>query len=717
MDRSDPDDITKEACKLLTEMCDHEQARAGFVVFARELIAERSLTALNTDALRKDLRNALNSIKYDTDDKGGTDLPQGLTKAKDLLIQSNSVAEGRNPMIVLLSDGADANVLPEREQIKDAELEQTVKFFAEQGIPVYTIALTSSTDPADIDLPRLQDIAARTDGLFYEVKKADQLSDILSKILAHQLRSNIESIAQFTADGTSQRVDFTIPNDSIYLANIIILNKAGVKIDKLYMPGKEPRQSLQFPSDTVMVSNTSVYQLVKLINPQKGEWTLYITGAKEDEITINLINCYDMQFDLKANKYTVPNGDSVTFEAYCSSLVDGESATDVFNGADGVLTLTHVETGAEQSVDFAWNGSAMTASFQFTKAGKYSVGGRIIGKDGGYDRPITPIEITVEPYPLALIADSDETSKTLFTPFLGMKLFNKADVSLVNAFSWDKDATISVTPVPGGWEDVCEFNYDETTGLATASAIKSGNGTVELKVSDSFGQSATYTIRVKALPGWLPWVISLAVIALIVAIIFIIIKIKAPSFKGTLLVSVVLPYRLADMTPPEAEIDLSTLNTKKKMSFNSVLASNFDIGGQYSTVLGEISSFMTRFQFEPGNSEGTALKMHVPASQAGETIQIGASPVEKKRVEKLVAGFPVILNYNMSGEEYQFNLSLKEIDPWDPNMGGNNDFDFGSANDDNSFGNFGDFGSDNSSNNFGDSFGGGNNNSSDGGIW
>ena len=698
MGYSDPNEIAKEACKLFVDMCDYEQARAGYVMFSSEIAGYQPLTEMNSTALRAMLRKALDSIKYPK--AGGTDISLGLTTAMNTLIEYNGVGGDRSPMIVLLSDGRTEYVAKDRENIHAAEFEDTLNYLAEHNIPVYTIALNGA-GTADVDT--LKAVAERTNGLFFETNTADNLSDILTQILASQLRSNIDAIAEFVGDGSAQTVTISIPNDSIYQANIIILTSKGVSDLHLREPsGNE----VVIPSDKVMTSTSAAYQLVKIINPTKGDWQMTLTGADKDLITINLINCYDMQFNLRADRYTVTNGDSITFDAYCSSLVNGETDSSIFDGAEGILTIHHVESGAEQEVDLAWNADTMRASVQFTTAGNYTVSGRIIGKANSYDRPITPIEVKVNPYPLTLIAPSAETSKMIFSPFLGIKYANSMRVPLAGAFSWDKDATLSVTPVPGGWEDLCNFDFDPADGVATVEATGSGNATVELKVSDSFGQTATYTIRAKIIPGWLPVVILLALAAAVVAVVLAVKKAKAPYLKGTLKVSVVLPSDLSNMTPPEAEIDLAALSRKGKIALDALLASNLTTGGQYAQALSAIAGFVHKVEIEAANADSSALKVHLPAAEKAASVQFGGSPVEKRCTKRLSINMPAMLSYTSFGSEYQITFAFADSNFGDAGFGSAGGFGGFGGDSSGSAGGFGGFGGDSSgSGNAGGGFG------------
>jgi|GEM_PF-1574016 len=725
MRSSDPAYLSKEACKLFTDMCDYEQARVGFVLFTSKIISEQPLTELKDATMLSFVHQKLDAINYP--DASGSDHSLGLTHAKNMLIQNGSFDGERSPLIILLSDGCIEYVDASRQNVYEKELQETLAFLDEKNVPIYSIALDSKGF-ADEEL--LASIA-KEDERYFRADKAEDLSDILSKIMATQLRSNLDPIAELTGTGAAQTVNFNIPNDSIYQANIIILSSKGVGNLALAANGNQ----LMVPSKNIMVSGSKNYTLIKIINPVKGDWELTLTGADQDQITINLLNSYDMQFMLRAEpKNEAGNGETIKFTVYCDKIA-GESDKSIFEGADGTLTYTHVESGTVEQTDLAWDGTGMTASIQFSRAGNYEIGGRIVGKDGSYDREIVPITVKINPYPLVMIANKPEYKKTVMSPFLGIKIKDKAEISLENLFQCDPDATLKVQPAPGGWEDVCDFQFDEQTNMMTFSAKKGGNARIDLNIGDSFGQSAVYTIRIKAIPGWLPWLILLVVAAIAVGVILLIKKITQPLIGGKLKISVVLPSELAHMTPPELEVDLSILNRKGKVPLDMVLSSDMTTGSMYSQALSGISGFASKLALEAADKNSTALYLHIPGTDKSVTVQFNNLPIEKASKQKLVANASSTLVYGSFGTEYRITFNFGDsnwggtgfdTDPVGGGFGGNDNGGFGGGfggNDNGGFGGgfggndnggFGGVGGGNDNGGFG-GFGGGNDNGGFGG--
>ena len=113
------------------------------------------------------------------------------------------------------------------------------------------------------------------------------------------------------------------------------------------------------------------------------------------------------------------------------------------------------------------------------------------------------------------------------------------------------------------------------------------------------------------------------------------------------------------MTPPEAEIDLSVLNKKGKVSMNAVIASNLNYSGSYMQALEGISGFIQKLSVEAANADCSALYLYIPAPESGVNIQFNNAPIDKKTKKSINAGMPAILNHASLNGSYgiTFNFS------------------------------------------------------------
>ena len=78
-----------------------EGTRAGYVYYSHVILDSVGLTDLSTG--KDTLKKGMEAIKYDINND--TDIALGLTEAVKLLKEGKAFNSGRNPMVVLLSDG------------------------------------------------------------------------------------------------------------------------------------------------------------------------------------------------------------------------------------------------------------------------------------------------------------------------------------------------------------------------------------------------------------------------------------------------------------------------------------------------------------------------------------------------------------------------------------------------------------------------------------
>lgn len=703
---SDPKSLAREACKLFTNMCDYGSSRAGYIVFSGEIRDSYPLATLSDEISREKFLKSLSSITYPS--YASTDISLGLTAAKNVLINNNSMDGSRSPMIILLSDGRTEDLSTQRKEVYESEFSDTLAFLKENKVPVYTIALNSS---GKADEETLGKIANETDALTFTTKTADDLPAILSKILAHRLQSNMENIAEFDGDGQAHTININIPNDGIYQANIIILSGKGAENIHLLEPsGNE----VVIPSNNVSYSKSNSYQLIKISKPTKGDWKLSLTGVDKDHVTVNLINNYDIMMQLKANKSSVKNGDSATFALYCSNVAD---TADMFSGAEAVLTVYNEDTGEEKQYDMSRSGNEMTASVEFDKAGNYKVSAVFVAKDGDYERSTNTISYTVTPAELLLLdGESGEKRVTLFTKFLFFKIANKKEFSLSGILTQDASAEVKASFVPGGWEDVCEASFDENNNAIVIRGVKKGTGTLNVSINDNFGQTLPITISVKVIPGIVLFAIILAGLAVLAALFLLIRHKRMPMIKGTVILSVALPDTMSDKTPPESEYNLATLSKKGKVSLSEVIGSNLTTNGQYMNALGGIMGFVNNVKFEAADSECSNLWIYLPGTDKAGQVSFNNLPVEKACKQTLSLNYPTHFSYSGFDGTYRFTVTYKNGGfggvgfTYEANS-------FGGGSDSGGFGGFGGFGGNDTAGNgpndtgsFGSfgSFGGGN---------
>lgn len=645
MCRSDPNGIAKEACRLFSDMCDYENTRAGYVFFSGAIRDSMPLTSLADPYERENVRARLDSIRYPQ--SASTDISLGLTTAMNMLVESGSLDGTHSPMVILLSDGRTEDLTAERAAVYDEEFNNTVNYLSANGVSVYTIALTAS---GDVDEQTLQDIAGRTNALYFATDTADDLPSILSEILAHQLRVSIHKISEFVSDGQATTVAVNIPNDSIYQANIIILSGKGVHDLHLREPGGN---EVLIPSEKILTAHSSTYDLIKLLRPAKGEWQLTLTGVSQDNVTINLINNYDMELSLTADKTTVSSGGTLQLEAFFSDAAGAIDDDAVFNGAEGVVNIVNLSNGQTQTEPMRQSGGKMVAPVVLTDIGHYQMQAHIRGSEGSFEKDSVILDITCVPQSIAVKGGSNSKDLLMFSPFLGIKALAKKSVPISSLATWDHQATLSVNALSGQWQEYFEADYDAEAQAVKLVGIKPGSETIALKIGDNYGQAIDFDLHVTLIPGWIPVVAVLAIAALAALVLWRWKKAREPYLNGKLSIATLLPGTLQEDTPPQYEIDLRDLGVKGKCSFETVLNANMTVGGQYSRALSAISDFIKKIFLESKDESGSCLYIHIPAPAKGHVAYFNNFAVEKPTKQIIPVGEHSRLNYETESGVYQ----------------------------------------------------------------
>lgn len=130
-------------------------------------------------------------------------------KTFHVLFQNN-----QNNLYSSLADGN--NDLNEKKsktvQQAEEELAAAVTDAKTKGYPIYTIGLNAN---GKLNKDMLTNIAASTNGKFFETNTADALPAILSEIFAAHTKLKISPINEVNGNGDFQEVKFSVPNANV----------------------------------------------------------------------------------------------------------------------------------------------------------------------------------------------------------------------------------------------------------------------------------------------------------------------------------------------------------------------------------------------------------------------------------------------------------------------------------------------------------------------
>lgn len=212
--------------------------------------------------------------------KGDTNIGLALEEAVRLLDEAENK---ENPsVIILLSDG-NTDLKPEEameaSQVKKAEAIEQAR---QKGYQIYTICLNSN---GAANAAELQQIAQATGGEFREVKNAEDLKTVQTmyyRMIFGAVEGESEDL-HIGAEGYVEKV-FTVPGIGVEELNVIL-------------EGKSDRGDLTDPDSNTytqaelseMTMRGNDYQVLKVVQPQGGDWVVRVYGKPGTEIIFRLL--------------------------------------------------------------------------------------------------------------------------------------------------------------------------------------------------------------------------------------------------------------------------------------------------------------------------------------------------------------------------------------------------------------------------------------------
>ncbi|OWA35380.1 hypothetical protein B9G55_12090 [Saccharibacillus sp. O16] len=363
MATSDPEKLGNEAMRLFIDMLPVQGDRVGIVSYTDVVQREKALLDIKSQADKDELKTFIGQLG-----RGPyTDTAVGVTEAVTML--QRSAQSGREPMIVMLADGNTQLNSNKGKTLKQSEeeLASSVQKAEQAGIPVYTIGLNAD---GKLNQAELKKIADDTKGKSFVTNSADDLPGILSEIFASHQQLNIVPVDSLTGNGQFQDVKISVPNANVLEANVSITSAKPIKLKLKDPSGKE----VAIPSNTVTLSTSKTYSLLKLMKPQEGDWTLSVQGANKDQIDISLVFNYDLELataPLGASSYS--KGDKVDLSAYLTSGGKKLDSAELYATMKATLVAKDNNTGVETNVPMALKDTQFNVSYELPEAHKYTL--------------------------------------------------------------------------------------------------------------------------------------------------------------------------------------------------------------------------------------------------------------------------------------------------------------------------------------------------------
>lgn len=521
------DQIALEAAKLFVDMMDCSGSRVGLVSFSDTLGSVVNLTAINTTADKDNIKNTIGSLVYSKD----TDIGIAMQKAMEILTGAGDI--GNKKTILFFTDGAID--LPNAENPEQAAADSkamtqsAAASAAAAGIPIYTIGLDASAQDSQFQLDEelIKEVANTTGGTEYTVTSSEELPEIFNQIFANFVESEIVPGGTITIQDSEQyeSLPFNIPNDSVMEANIIMLSTARLSDIMLVDPNGS---TLAIDNQKVALSISDQYSMLKIFNPQSGDWTLQIKGESGCTVKVNLLFNYDVI--LKANAVQTDTGADVT--AYLENK--GQPLTDDAIYADFTNVVARVSYPDGTATEFP-----MTyASGQFSGSVAINAGDSVSivvnAQSSTMYRESDPITVSgpapvPETEPVITAGLSDPIVLKGFLPSMA-----KSEIDLSDSITTTSGNSLTYT---AEIDDSAVAKAEQDGSKLKLTGAKKGTTSLTVTAADPAGVSNTQTVNVEVAPvlnSIVPLIIGLVVLILVIVLIAVLISLKPPKLDGYL---------------------------------------------------------------------------------------------------------------------------------------------------------------------------------------
>ncbi|WP_315120225.1 vWA domain-containing protein [uncultured Clostridium sp.] len=376
MKASDPEDIRIEAVKMFLDMSQLKGNKVGLVAYSDNVVRAHNLNKMDSNDDKNRIKNMASNIPYGQK----TDTGAGLLEGVKLLDSEHD--KNHRPVIILLSDGKNDPLRSNEESLKD--LNEAINICKEKGYPVYTIGLNYD---GTVDKDQLNEISNATKGKNYITNTALDLPKILTDIYADNSKLKVQDKGTLKLDGSFQELKIDIPNSNVLEANISMISDKPVEVKLINPKGEE----ISIPSSNAIFTSSKKYSMLKIVEPEVGEWTLKVKGVSGSSIKLSYVFNYDIQIEAKFDPVNPNKGDKLNVEAYFVN--NGQKVTDkeLYNGVKGNLIIKSLKDNSIKEVPLSVEEGAFKGEYSIPDNEKYELKVRVDGSS--FYRESSPIII------------------------------------------------------------------------------------------------------------------------------------------------------------------------------------------------------------------------------------------------------------------------------------------------------------------------------------
>lgn len=522
MAKTDGSSLRYDAMDLFLGLATESGNYMGAVAFDEDVILQRDITAI--EGLND--KTALSQEVRRVGSRGDTNIGKAIETAVQMLQDSGNPS--LPSAVILLSDGnTDLGGNDDRLQESYASRENAINIARANGYKIYSVCLNTN---GDADPAELQEISSATGGTSVEVRSADDLKEVFSQF--YSIIYSTETIVlgdMVIPESGEGEIPFNIPRIGVEEANIIISTLNPNTRYMLYQPSGIAYTEAEL---NAMKITAQTFSVLKIQNPEAGEWKLVVKGIPGDSIKIEMIYNSDLTIAQNFNSGNPVFADSdVVIGAQISNM--GTVITDmaIYQDYPIHVVITDVSSGTADDYEMAVNNQQAEYIFHLAQGAEYDV--------YSYCQ-IDNLTVTSETARLSAggslpVASENPIEITRTIPF------TKADYlfDLSSVFSDSEDASLSYSITQSDFDSSVVSVEGENLNIKIKEIGKGGE--LFVTASNSSGGSVEVRVILKTI-NMLP--VLLAILAAVAALVLVIVLLVARK-KGSVPINgriQIIPY-------------------------------------------------------------------------------------------------------------------------------------------------------------------------------
>lgn len=292
---------------------------------------------------------------------GDTDIGNALQAALAELAETSEAPE-KNSFLLLFSDGETDLDNNSDMQASLAQKEDAMETAKKLGIPIHGICLNTNNSANTSEVKKLAD---ETGGIYLEIRSADDLGEVFTQL--YRLINGDQDPIQVAGEFEKT---FQVPSYGVKEVAVVIRNNGQQVPLTMIRPNNIAMSDMELAAISI---NGSTYQMVKLVSPEAGIWTLQGHGDPNTEIYLNFIYNTDLGADIECDMDTnhIPLNSQVDIRGYLL-LGDQRVAEETpYLEYSATLVMQNATTGAENLLPMQSDGASYFSRATLDEYGTY----------------------------------------------------------------------------------------------------------------------------------------------------------------------------------------------------------------------------------------------------------------------------------------------------------------------------------------------------------